>query len=41
MEQVRTWVRAGVSLLGGLANAVLGTVILAPLLYGAYLQLGS
>ena len=40
MEQVRTWVRAGVSLLGGLANAVLGTVILAPLLYGAYLQLG-
>ena len=40
MEQIRTWIRAGVSLLGGLANAVLGTIILAPLLYGAYLHLG-
>ena len=38
MEQIRTWIRAGVSLLGGLANAVLGTILLAPLLYGVYLQ---
>ena len=39
MDQIRTWIRAGVSLLGGLANAVLGTILLAPLLYGVYLQL--
>ena len=38
MEQIRTWVRAGVSILSGLANAVLGTILLAPLLYGVYLQ---
>ena len=38
MENLRTWIRAGVSILTGLANAVLGTVILAPLLYGVYLQ---
>ena len=34
MEQIRTWVRAGVTILSGLANAVLGTILLAPLLYG-------
>ena len=38
MEQIRTWVRAGVTILTGLANAVLGTILLAPLLYGVYLQ---
>ena len=38
MEQIRTWIRAGVTILTGLANAVLGTILLAPLLYGAYLQ---
>lgn len=38
MEQIRTWIRAGVSILTGLANAVLGTILLAPLLYRIYLQ---
>ena len=38
MENLRTWIRAGVTILTGLANAVLGTILLAPLLYGIYLQ---